>query len=61
MFETLGRIREAGVTILLVEQRAALTISFADRTHVLSNAELRLTLTPKDAGDTDKLAAAYLS
>ena len=61
VFETLGRIREAGVTILLVEQRAALTISFADRTHVLSNAELRLTLTPKDAGDTDKLAAAYLS
>src|SRR5438552_117613 len=56
VFETLGRIREAGVTILLVEQRAALTISFADRTHVLSNAELRLTLTPKDAGDTDKLA-----
>ena len=49
------------MTILLVEQRAALTISFADRTHVLSNAELRLTLTPKDAGDTDNLAAAYLS
>ena len=60
-----GRIREAGVTILLVEQRGALTISFADRTHVLSNAELRLTLTAADAAQPEELAAkltaAYLS
>ena len=65
LFETLGRIREAGVTILLVEQRGALTISFADRTHVLSNAELRLTLTAADAAEPEELAAkltaAYLS
>jgi branched-chain amino acid transport system ATP-binding protein len=65
LFETLGRIRESGVTILLVEQRGALTISFADRTHVLSNAELRLTLTAADAAEpaalAEKLTAAYLS
>jgi branched-chain amino acid transport system ATP-binding protein len=65
LFETLGRIREHGVTILLVEQRGALTISFADRTHVLSNAELRLTLTAADAAGpealAEKLTAAYLS
>ena len=57
LFETLGRIRERGVTILLVEQRGALTISFADRTHVLSNAELRLTLTAADAARPEELAA----
>ena len=45
----------AGVTILLVEQRGALTIAFADRTHVLSNAELRLTLTAADARRADEL------
>jgi len=65
LFETLGGIRERGVTILLVEQRGALTISFADRTHVLSNAELRLTLTQADAARpeelAEKLTAAYLS
>jgi branched-chain amino acid transport system ATP-binding protein len=65
VFETLGRIRERGVTILLVEQRGALTISFADRTHVMANAELRLTLTAADAAQPDELAekltAAYLS
>ncbi|HWE83284.1 MAG TPA: ABC transporter ATP-binding protein [Gaiellaceae bacterium] len=65
LFETLGQVRDHGVTILLVEQRGLLAVSFADRTHVLSNAELRLTLTSADAGTPDELAArltqAYLS
>ncbi len=61
VFSALAGIRERGVSILLVEQRAQLTISFADRTHVLSNGSLRLTLTAKDAHDTERLAAAYLS
>jgi branched-chain amino acid transport system ATP-binding protein len=61
LFETLGQIRERGVSILLVEQRAQLTIAFADRTHVISNGRLRLTLGPQDAGDTERLTAAYLS
>ena len=65
LFETLRTIRDRGVSILLVEQRGALTVRSADRTHVLSNAELRLTLTPQDAehGErlTEQLTAAYLS
>jgi branched-chain amino acid transport system ATP-binding protein len=61
LFETLGEIRGRGVSILLVEQRAQLTIAFADRTHVISNGSLRLTLGPDDAGDTARLTAAYLS
>ena len=61
LFETLAGIRERGVSILLVEQRAQMTISFADRTHVIANGRLRLTLGPGDAGDTDRLTAAYLS
>jgi branched-chain amino acid transport system ATP-binding protein len=61
VFETLARIREQGVTILLVEQRAQRTVALADRTYVLANGELRTTLGPADATDTDKLVAAYLS
>ena len=61
LFETLGEIRGRGVSILLVEQRAQLTIAFADRTHVISNGSLRLTLGPDDAGDTARLTAAFLS
>jgi branched-chain amino acid transport system ATP-binding protein len=61
LFETLGKIRERGVSILLVEQRAQLTIAFADRTHVIANGKLRLTLGPHEASDIDRLTAAYLS
>jgi len=61
LFETLAGIRDRGVSILLVEQRAQMTIAFADRTHVIANGRLRLTLGPADAGDTDRLTAAYLS
>ncbi|HYZ20292.1 MAG TPA: ABC transporter ATP-binding protein [Gaiellaceae bacterium] len=60
VFEALGRIRERGMTILLVEQRAQRTVALADRTYVLANGERRLRLGPADADDTDKLVAAYL-
>ena len=61
VFEALTQIRDAGLAVLLVEQRAQRTVALADRSHVLANGELRLTLGPKDAGDTDRLVAAYLS
>ena len=59
VFEALAEVRAGGVTILLVEQRAQFAVGFADRTHVLANGELRLTLTPADAGDTARITAAY--
>ena len=61
VFEALTQIRESGLAVLLVEQRAQRTVALADRSHVLANGELRLTLGPKDAGDTDRLVAAYLA
>jgi branched-chain amino acid transport system ATP-binding protein len=61
LFDALAQIRQRGVTILLVEQRAQRTVALADRTHVLANGELRMTLGPADADDTDKLVAAYLA
>jgi branched-chain amino acid transport system ATP-binding protein len=61
VFEALTQIRDAGLGVLLVEQRAQRTVALADRSHVLANGELRLTLGPEDAGDTDRLVAAYLA
>ena len=61
VFGALTAIRERGVTVLLVEQRAQRTVALADRTYVLANGELRLTLTPADAADTQKMVTAYLS
>ncbi len=61
VFDTLQTLRERGLTVLLVEQRAQRTVALADRSHVIANGELRLTLTPDDAADTAKMVAAYLS
>ena len=61
VFAALDAIRERGVTIVLVEQRAQRTVALADRTHVLVGGLLRMTLGPADADDTDKLIAAYLA
>lgn len=61
VFDTLRTLRERGLTVLLVEQRAQRTVALADRCYVIANGELRLTLTPDDAADTAKMVAAYLS
>ena len=61
VFDALAAIRERGLAVLLVEQRAQRTVAIADRSHVLANGELRLTLGPENAGDTDALVAAYFS
>jgi branched-chain amino acid transport system ATP-binding protein len=61
VFEALAAIRERGPAVLLAEQRAQRTVAAADRCHVLGGGELRLTLGPQDANDTEKLVAAYLA
>jgi len=60
VFDALAAIRDRGLGVLLVEQRAQRTVAFADRTYVLANGELATTLGPKDADDTERLIAAYL-
>jgi branched-chain amino acid transport system ATP-binding protein len=61
VFDALAAIKERGLAVLLVEQRAQRTVAASDRSYVLANSELQLTLGPQDAGDTEKLVAAYLS
>jgi branched-chain amino acid transport system ATP-binding protein len=61
VFEALTQIRDSGLAVLLVEQRAQRTVALADQSHVLANGELHLTLGPEDAADTDRLVAAYLA
>jgi len=61
VLDTLVKIRARGVTVLLVEQRAQRTVALADRTYVMTNGEIRMTLTPTDADDTDRIVAAYMA
>jgi len=61
VFEALTAIRDQGLAILLVEQRAQRTVALAQRSHVLSNGSLRLTLGPEAANDTETMVAAYFA
>ena len=61
VFEALAEIRDQGLAVVLVEQRAQRTVALANRCLVLANGEVRLTLTPDDAADTERMIHAYLS
>jgi branched-chain amino acid transport system ATP-binding protein len=61
VFEALQEIRGRGLAILLVEQRAQRTVALADRSHVLSNGRLSMTLGPEAADDSETLVSAYFS
>ena len=61
VFGALAEIRDQGLAVVLVEQRAQRTVALADRSLVLANGEVRLTLTPDDAADTERMIHAYLS
>jgi len=59
LFDALEEIRQSGVTILMVEQRAQLTAEFADRSLVMRNGEIVLTLSGDEPLDPAQMAAAY--
>ncbi len=59
LFAALAQVRERGVSILLVEQRAQLAVEFADRTIVMRDGEQVASLEPADAADPEHLTNAY--
>ena len=60
VFASIQSIRERGTAVLLVEQRAQQTVAAADRTYVLSEGKITMTLGPADAQDSALLMKAYL-
>jgi branched-chain amino acid transport system ATP-binding protein len=59
LFDALEEIRQTGVTILMVEQRAQLTTDFADRSLVMRSGEIVLTLAGGEPLDPAQMSAAY--
>lgn len=59
VFDALEVIRSAGKAVLVVEQRAEFTVAFCERTYVLHDGEITLTLEPEDADNVEKLTEAY--
>lgn len=60
VFETLRRLRERGVTILLVEQNVPLTLDVVDRAYLLEQGEVVLAGTAKQLVENDHVRMAYL-
>jgi branched-chain amino acid transport system ATP-binding protein len=60
IFETLARLRAAGLTILLAEQDVAQTLALADRAYVLENGRIALEGSGRELLGDPRVKAAYL-
>jgi branched-chain amino acid transport system ATP-binding protein len=60
IFETLARLRAAGLTILLAEQDVAQTLTLADHAYVLENGRVALEGSGAALLDDPRVKAAYL-
>jgi branched-chain amino acid transport system ATP-binding protein len=60
VFETIRKINEQGVAVLLVEQNALAALDIADYAYVMENGRIVLTGRGKDLLDDEKVQRAYL-
>ena len=60
IYNTLGRLRKKGLTVLLVEQNAKMAVNFADHSVVLSNGRIVLQGTRDELASNEELARHYL-
>jgi branched-chain amino acid transport system ATP-binding protein len=58
LYEVVGRLRDSGITALVVEQFAATVLGLADHVVVMTQGRVRLSGTPSEVGD--RLASVYL-
>ena len=59
VFERLQEIIEMGTAVVIVEQRANLVTSFAEKTIVIRDGKVQATLTPADAANSESLQRSY--
>ena len=60
LFETIGRIKATGATIILVEQNVVRALSISDRGYVLENGQIRISGLSSDLLKNEDIRAAYM-
>jgi branched-chain amino acid transport system ATP-binding protein len=60
IFDTIRKLNEKGITILLVEQNAAMALTVADRGYVLETGKVALEGTGKELLSNERVRKAYL-
>lgn len=60
IFEIVQRLRDQGMTMLLVEQNTQLALSIADRAYVLENGRITLQGESKEVLEDNHVKVAYL-
>jgi branched-chain amino acid transport system ATP-binding protein len=60
IFETIIKIREQGITILLIEQNAAAALDVADRAYVLESGLIKMSGVASDLAKDEAVTKAYL-
>ncbi|GHU61815.1 ABC transporter ATP-binding protein [Spirochaetia bacterium] len=60
IFELILRIKEQGLTIILVEQNAMMALTIADRGYVIKNGRIVQTGTGKEMLDSEEIVNSYL-
>ena len=60
IFNVIARVRDQGVTVLLVEQNAHLALEIADRAYVLETGHITLEGDAKTLARDPRIKAAYL-
>jgi len=59
IFETLVRLKQQGLTILLVEQNVTLSLKVADKGYVIENGKIALSGSGKSLLENGQIKAAY--
>ena len=60
IFEIIGRLRDEGRTIFLVEQNAHMALKYADRFFLLEQGKVTFSGTPGEVDEKEVLERAYL-
>jgi branched-chain amino acid transport system ATP-binding protein len=60
VWEAIAKLKKEGLSILLVEQNAALAIKLVDYVHVMSKGTVVYSATPKELGANESVKSSYL-